>query len=871
MSYPLPSWTDDPMTSDPLDADNLTLYNDAVTDLDTRVSGQESFASDQIQLATAKGDMLAAATTDNMGTLAVGSNGQVLTADTASALGVKWATPAAAGVASVTAGDGTITVAGTGTNPTVKVNAIAESQVTSLTTDLAAKAAKSTLTTKGDLYVASAASTPARLAVGSDTQVLTADSTQTTGVKWATPGASGVATVTAGDSTITIGGTGSAPTVAVNAIAESQVTSLTTDLAGKQPLDSDLTALAAISPTNDDVIQRKAGAWTNRTMAQLSSDLGLAAGYQPLDSDLTAVAALTPTNDDVIQRKAGAWTNRSIAQLKTDLAITESDVSGLVSDLAAKEATANKAAASGYASLDGSTKVPIAQLPTGSSSTTVAIGNDSRLSDARTPTAHHTTHSTGGTDAIAPADIGAIASSTATTKGDLLAATASATIARLAVGSNGQVLIADSAQTPGIKWGTGVTTVTAADGTITVAGTGAAPTVAVGTIAESQVTGLTTDLAAKVTGVTAGDGTITIAGTATAPTVAVNAIAESKVTNLTTDLAAKAPLASPTLTGTTTVAKFIETPVALTDASTITVDASLGNLFRVTLGGSRTMGAPSNATDGQQILFELLQDGTGSRTITWTSGSGGYQFDAQTPVLQTAAAKRDYVAFTYSTAATRWLYTPRVNPNTITIAESQVTSLTTDLAGKQPLATDLTAIAGLTPTNDDVLQRKAGAWTNRTIAQLLTDLGLAALYQPLDSDLTAIAALTQTNGNVLTSNGTAWTSAALPAFSTRVETIADAASLTGDSVSGAIQVGVCTSLSQAATVNPPSNGTVGAPYRYILTASGGTRVVTPSGFAASTDNGSGAAVSVASGKTIVIYSQYIGSSGWLYGGYELLV
>lgn len=45
-----------------------------------------------------------------------------------------------------------------------------------------------------------------------------------------------------------------------------------------------------------------------------------------------------------------------------------------------------KGAASGYASLDGSTKVPIAQLPTGSTASTVCIGNDSRLSDARAPT-----------------------------------------------------------------------------------------------------------------------------------------------------------------------------------------------------------------------------------------------------------------------------------------------------------------------------------------------------------------------------------------------------------------------------------------------------------------------------------------------------
>lgn len=49
-------------------------------------------------------------------------------------------------------------------------------------------------------------------------------------------------------------------------------------------------------------------------------------GKQDLDADLTAIAGLTPSNDDVIQRKAGAWTNRTMAQVKTDLALTSSDV-----------------------------------------------------------------------------------------------------------------------------------------------------------------------------------------------------------------------------------------------------------------------------------------------------------------------------------------------------------------------------------------------------------------------------------------------------------------------------------------------------------------------------------------------------------------
>lgn len=100
---------------------------------------------------------------------------------------------------------------------------------------------------------------------------------------------------------------------------------------------------------------------------------------QASDSDLTAIAALSPANDDVVQRKSGAWTNRTPAQLKTDLGLTKSDV-GLgnvdnTSDvnkpistatqtaLNAKQATSEKGQANGYAGLDSGGKVPVAQLP----------------------------------------------------------------------------------------------------------------------------------------------------------------------------------------------------------------------------------------------------------------------------------------------------------------------------------------------------------------------------------------------------------------------------------------------------------------------------------------------------------------------------
>jgi len=51
----------------------------------------------------------------------------------------------------------------------------------------------------------------------------------------------------------------------------------------------------------------------------------LLAEKQTLDADLTSIAELTPSNDDIIQRKSDSWTNRTMSQLKTDLALNNVD------------------------------------------------------------------------------------------------------------------------------------------------------------------------------------------------------------------------------------------------------------------------------------------------------------------------------------------------------------------------------------------------------------------------------------------------------------------------------------------------------------------------------------------------------------------
>jgi len=56
---------------------------------------------------------------------------------------------------------------------------------------------------KGDLIAATAADTPARLAVGTNGQVLTADSTAATGLKWATAATGGMTLINTGGTTLT--------------------------------------------------------------------------------------------------------------------------------------------------------------------------------------------------------------------------------------------------------------------------------------------------------------------------------------------------------------------------------------------------------------------------------------------------------------------------------------------------------------------------------------------------------------------------------------------------------------------------------------------------------------------------------------------
>lgn len=127
------------------------LYYETDTFTMFRDTGSAWEIVDIADIITTKGDILVGSAADVIGRLGVGSNNQVLTADSAQTLGVKWATAASGSVATDTIWD-----------------------------------------TKGDLAAATGADAAVKVAVGSNGQILTADSTQTAGIKWAAP-ASGAA------------------------------------------------------------------------------------------------------------------------------------------------------------------------------------------------------------------------------------------------------------------------------------------------------------------------------------------------------------------------------------------------------------------------------------------------------------------------------------------------------------------------------------------------------------------------------------------------------------------------------------------------------------------------------------------------------
>jgi hypothetical protein len=150
----------------------------ALQELGAAGGGGGSVATDAIW--DAKGDLAGGTGANTAAKLTVGANKSVLTADSAQTTGLKWlaetaATPAAVGTSGAT---------GTSGHPLALDDHAHAHEAAHIQHD-------TTWAAKGDLIAGTANDTAAILGAGSNNQVLVADSSQTTGLKWATAGGGG--------------------------------------------------------------------------------------------------------------------------------------------------------------------------------------------------------------------------------------------------------------------------------------------------------------------------------------------------------------------------------------------------------------------------------------------------------------------------------------------------------------------------------------------------------------------------------------------------------------------------------------------------------------------------------------------------------
>jgi hypothetical protein len=95
------------------------------------------------------------------------------------------------------------------------------------------------------------------------------------------------------------------------------------------------------------------------------------------------------------------------------------------------------------------------------------------------------------------------------------------------------------------------------------------------------------------------------------------------------------------------VKSFITT---LTDAASVAVSMNTGNNFLVTLGGNRTLAAPSNATTGQTGSIYVIQDATGGRTLSYNAV---WKFpNGSVPAATSTSGSADMLVYNVRSAST---------------------------------------------------------------------------------------------------------------------------------------------------------------------------------------------------------------------------
>jgi hypothetical protein len=101
-----------------------------------------------------------------------------------------------------------------------------------------------------------------------------------------------------------------------------------------------------------------------------------------------------------------------------------------------------------------------------------------------------------------------------------------------------------------------------------------------------------------------------------------------------------------------------------TDGATVTLDFSASNNFRLILGGSRTLGVPTNMVAGQSGVINMHQDATGSRTLAYAwcfSFAGG-----TAPTLSTGKYVMDQLVYMVNRSSTATVTISIATPGVVT-------------------------------------------------------------------------------------------------------------------------------------------------------------------------------------------------------------
>lgn len=245
-----------------------------------------------------------------------------------------------------------------------------------------------------------------------------------------------------------------AQTPAAHTHPESDIVNLVSDLAGKQPLDSDLTTIAGLTATTDNFMIAASSAWASRTPAQAKTSLALVKGdvglgnvdntsdaNKPVSTaqqaalDLKAPLA-SPALTGVPTAPTAAVDTTTTQIATTAMVVGQAGASNPLMDGTVAVGTSKRYSREDHVHPSDTSRVATTRqvisgggltgggdlsadrtlavgagtgitvnpddiaVIYGTTSTSAAVGNDARLSDARTPLAHKVSHQDGGTDEI---------------------------------------------------------------------------------------------------------------------------------------------------------------------------------------------------------------------------------------------------------------------------------------------------------------------------------------------------------------------------------------------------------------------------------------------------------------------------------------